>query len=79
MFEEIINKLLGLKANLQAQKEQKIAEAIQVIENEFAENGARIDKMLDECGYVAPVVEPAEETVDVCDEIINCETVNNEQ
>ena len=73
MFEEIISKLLGLKANLQTEKERKIAEATQAIENEFAENEARIDKMLDECGYVAPVIELAEETVETCD----CE--NNEE
>lgn len=75
MFEEIITKLLDLKTNLQTEKERKIAEATQAIENEFAQNEAKIDKMLDECGYVAPIIEPAEETVDVCD----CETMNNEE
>lgn len=75
MFEEIITKLLGLKANLQTEKERKIAEVILAVENEFAENEAKIDKMLDECGYVAPIIEPAEECYDTTD----CETMNNQE
>lgn len=79
MFEEIISKLLCLKANLQVEKEQKVAEAIRAVENEFADNEARIDKMLNDCGYVEPIVEPTEETFEVCDDTFNCETTNNEE
>jgi hypothetical protein len=57
MFEEIIEKLLTLKSSLATAKEQKIIEAMQNIEQEFADKEVKIDKMLNECGYVAPAEE----------------------
>lgn len=62
MFKEIIEKLLILKANLNAKKEQKILEAVQLIEQEFSDTEVNIDIMLNKCGYVAPVEEIANET-----------------
>ena len=41
MFEDVIELLLVKKANLREE-----------IEREFAHRSAKIDKMLDECGYV---------------------------
>lgn len=57
MFEEIIEKLLFLKANLDAEKEKKIAEVVQAVEEEFNARAVKIDNMLNECGYIAPVEE----------------------
>lgn len=57
MFDEIIEKLLTLKANLNAEKEQKTLEAVKSVEEEFSIRAVKIDKLLNECGYL----EPAEE------------------
>ena len=64
MFDEIIEKLLTLKANLDEEKAQKIAEVVQAVEEEFSVRAVKINNMLNECGYVAPIeeVEEANET-----------------
>ena len=57
MFKEVIEKLLTLKSSLATEKEQKIIEAINNVEQEFADKEVKIDNVLNECGYVAPAEE----------------------
>jgi hypothetical protein len=57
MFEEIIEKLLVMKASLATDKATKIEEAVRAVEEEFAVRETKIDNLLTECGYVAPVEE----------------------
>ena len=56
MFEDVIKLLLEKKATLREE-----------IEREFAARSQKIDKLLDECGYVEPIEEaeePAEEVAE---------------
>lgn len=63
MFTDIIETLLQKKANLTAEKERRMQEALEAVELEFADTANKIDSMLDMAGYVEPVVEeePVEE------------------
>ena len=66
-FEKVIEELLNMKSNLNAEKEERISKAIQSIENEFIDMSMRIENALKECGYVEPqpeIEEPLEEQVD---------------
>lgn len=65
MFEEIINILLDKKANLNADKEAELNAFAQELDAKYAEREEQIQKLLDDAGYVEPVVEEAiEETVE---------------
>lgn len=61
MFQEIIDILLVKKANLNADKEAELNAFMEELEMRFAEREAKINKMLDEAGYVEPVEEAVEE------------------
>ena len=64
-MQDVIELLLQKKADLNAERESKIAEAVKAVENEFADRSVKIDALLDMAGYVPPVEEPAEvETVE---------------
>lgn len=78
-FQDIIDSLLHKKANINAEKEARKAEALAAIDNEYAEQSAKIDLLLNECGYVEPVEEVAEEiaepVAEVTEEQENAEVV----
>lgn len=68
-FQDIIDSLLQKRANLNAEKEARVAAALAAIDNEFAEQSAKIDLLLNECGYVEPVEEVAEELAEPVAEV----------
>lgn len=72
MFQDIINKLLEMKANLNADKEVELNAFMNELEIKFAEREEKINKMLDDAGYVAPVEKVVEEEAQVV------ETTNDE-
>lgn len=78
-FQDIIDSLLQKKANINAEKEARKAEALAAIDNEYAEQSAKIDLLLNECGYVEPVeevaAEIAEPVAEVTEEQENAEVV----
>lgn len=68
-FQDIIDSLLQKRANLNAEKEARVAAALAAIDNEFAEQSAKIDLLLNECGYAEPVEEVAEELAEPVAEV----------
>lgn len=57
MFQEIIDILLVKKANLNAEKEAELDAFMAELDVKYQEREAKINKMLDEAGYVEPVEE----------------------
>lgn len=62
MFEVLINQLLDLRSKLESEKQSRIEKAIAEINQEFEENGIKIQKALDDFGYVEPEQQISEET-----------------
>ena len=64
-FQDIIDNLLLKKANINAEKEARKAEALAAIDKEFAEQSTKINFLLNECGYVEPTEDVAEKIADL--------------
>lgn len=62
MFEVLINQLLDLRSKLESERQARIEKAIAEINQEFAENGIKIQKALEDFGYVEPEQKVSEET-----------------
>lgn len=77
MFEEIIDILLKNKANLNADKEAELNEFKVELDIKYAEREEKINKMLDDAGYVEPVKEEVEQ-VENQDAIAEVETTTLE-
>ena len=63
MFDNLIEKLLELQNSLEVEKQARIDKAILEIEQEFESNANKIQKALDDFGYIKPqeVVEEPQE------------------
>lgn len=62
MFEVLIEQLLGLQSKLESEKQARIEKAVAEINKEFEENAIKIQKALDDFGYVKPEQETIEAT-----------------
>lgn len=62
MFEVVIDQLLDLRSKLESEKQSRIEKAIAEINQEFEANGIKIQKALEDFGYVEPKQEASEAT-----------------
>lgn len=76
-MQDVIDLLLQKKATLTADRDKKVAGAIEKIELEFAERAEKIDELLTLAGYVEPLKEVAEEVT--AEEVIADETAEAEE
>ena len=63
MFEALIEQLLELRSKLESEKQSRIEKAVAEINQEFEENGIKIQKTLEDFGYVEPEQQTSKETL----------------
>ena len=69
MFEEIIKILLDKRVNLVADKEAELNAFAEELDAKYAEREEQIQKLLDDAGYVEPVVEEVVEETEAVEEV----------